>query len=132
LLRCAGPIPVYAGHFGEGFDAGTDLQRSKSTNCFAELTEDEWQEMLYFITAGGAALQQYDEYKKVEMEDGVYKMNSRRMAMRHRMHIGTIVSDSMMKVKFMTAAISALLKNGLFRGWSRAMCLRWPAASWSW
>ena len=61
--------------------------------------------MLYFITEGGNALQQYDEYKKVEIEDGVYKINSRRIAMRHRLHIGTIVSESMMKVKFMSGVI---------------------------
>jgi ATP-dependent Lhr-like helicase len=46
-------------------------------------------------------LQQYDEYKKVELDNGLYRIKSRRMAMRHRMHIGTIVSDSMLKVKFM-------------------------------
>ena len=29
---------------------------------------------LFFLTAGGAALQQYDEYKKIEVIDGVYHM----------------------------------------------------------
>jgi ATP-dependent helicase Lhr and Lhr-like helicase len=33
--------------------------------------------------------------------NGLYKINSRRIALRHRLHIGTIVSDNMMKVKFM-------------------------------
>src|SRR5215203_330829 len=72
----------------EGFQPDEIFKEVKATNCFSELTEEEWQDVLYFITAGGAALQQYDEYKKVEIEDGVYKMKSRRMAMRHRMHIG--------------------------------------------
>ena len=57
-------------------------------------------EMTLFHNFGGAALQQYDEYKKVEIIDGLYKINNRRIAMRHRMHIGTIVSDPMLKVKF--------------------------------
>src|SRR5439155_3761286 len=86
----------------EGFAPNIIYNEVKNTNCFSELTEDEWQELLFFITAGGAALQQYDEYKKVEIEDGLYKMKSRRMAMRHRMNIGTIVSDAMTKVKLMT------------------------------
>ena len=51
------------------------------------------------ITGGGNALQQYDEYKKVEVIDGVYRIESRRVAMRHRLHIGTIVSEPMMKVQ---------------------------------
>jgi ATP-dependent Lhr-like helicase len=76
------------------------------------LTEDEWQEILYFITAGGNALQQYDEYKKVEVEDGVYKINSRRIAMRHRLHIGTIVSDAMLKVKFLAGGYIGIIEEG--------------------
>ncbi|WP_121352250.1 ligase-associated DNA damage response DEXH box helicase [Flavisolibacter nicotianae] len=85
----------------DGFIPSVIFEEVKATNCFAELTEDEWNEMLYFITSGGNALQQYDEYKKVEVEAGVYRINSRRIAMRHRLHIGTIVSDNMMKVKFL-------------------------------
>src|SRR5258708_39169002 len=67
------------------------------------MTEDEWKEILHFITEGGVALHQYDEFRKVEiMEGGLYKINSRRIAMRHRLHIGTIVSDAMLKVRFIT------------------------------
>jgi ATP-dependent Lhr-like helicase len=73
----------------------------KSTYCFASITRDEWEEVLQHLQ-GGKALQQYDEYKKVIVEDGVYRIVSRRMAMRHRMHIGTIVSDVMLKVKLMS------------------------------
>ena len=50
-------------------------------------------------------LQQYDDFKKVEIIDGLYKINNRRIAMRHRMHIGTIVSDPMMKVKFISGGL---------------------------
>ncbi len=95
----------------EGFDPAVIFREVKATYCFSELTEEEWQELLYFITAGGAALQQYDEYKKVEIEDGIYKMKSRRMAMRHRMHIGTIVSDAMVKVKFMTGGYIGVIEE---------------------
>ncbi|MEX6686729.1 ligase-associated DNA damage response DEXH box helicase [Danxiaibacter flavus] len=86
---------------GEGFKAEEIFEEVKSTYCFADINEAEWLEVLHHITNGGDALQNYDEYKKVELEDGLYRMKSRRMAMRHRLHIGTIVSDAMMKVKFM-------------------------------
>ena len=56
-------------------------------------------------------MQQYDDFKKVEIEDGVYKINSRKVAMRHRMHIGTIVSDSMLKVKFMTGGYIGVIEE---------------------
>ncbi|ANE50598.1 ligase-associated DNA damage response DEXH box helicase [Flavisolibacter tropicus] len=95
----------------EGFVSDALFQEVKATNCFQELTEDEWQEMLHFITVGGNALQQYDEYKKAEVENGVYRITSRRIAMRHRMHIGTIVSDAMIKVKFMTGGYIGVIEE---------------------
>ncbi|GAA4746882.1 ligase-associated DNA damage response DEXH box helicase [Flavisolibacter ginsenosidimutans] len=103
LLLCYDVLVQYLGTLacGEGFYPGQIFEEVKRTNCFSELTEDEWDEMLYFIASGGNALQQYDEYKKVEVLNGLYKITSRRIALRHRLHIGTIVSDNMMKVKFM-------------------------------
>jgi ATP-dependent Lhr-like helicase len=96
----------------EGFQPATLFAELKSTYCYADMTEDEWGEILHFITAGGAALQQYDEFKKVEiMEDGVYKINSRRIAMRHRLHIGTIVSDAMLKVRFITGGYVGVIEE---------------------
>jgi ATP-dependent Lhr-like helicase len=95
----------------DGFIPDQIWPEVKATYCYSELTEEEWQEILYFITTGGNALQQYDEYKKVEVENGVYKIRSRRIAMRHRMHIGTIVSDAMLKVKFMGGGYVGIIEE---------------------
>ena len=95
----------------EGFIEEEIYEEVSSTYCFHEITRDEWQEILYFITSGGNALQQYDEYKKVEIIDGRYKINSRRIAMRHRLHIGTIVSDPMLKVKFMGGGYVGIIEE---------------------
>ena len=74
----------------------------KSTFCFQAMTEDDWRWLLNFITKGSQSLQAYDEYKKVEIEeDGRFKVNHRGVAMRHRLQIGTIVSDAMLSVKYM-------------------------------
>ncbi|ADF50832.1 DEAD box helicase family protein [Zunongwangia profunda SM-A87] len=74
----------------------------KSTFCFQAMTEDDWCWLLNFITKGSQSLQAYDEYKKVEIEeDGRFKVNHRGVAMRHRLQIGTIVSDAMLSVKYM-------------------------------
>ncbi len=85
----------------DGFYPEDIFREIKSTFCYRDLSEEEWVEILHFITEGGAALQQYDEFKKVEIIDGLFRILGRREAMRHRLHIGTIVSDSMLKVKFM-------------------------------
>ncbi|MBG9378667.1 ligase-associated DNA damage response DEXH box helicase [Panacibacter sp. DH6] len=96
---------------GEGFSAPEILEEIKTTYCFADIKEREWQEVLNHITYGGRALEHYDEYKKVEFEDGLYRIRNRRIAMRHRMHIGTIVSDAMMKVKFMTGGYIGVIEE---------------------
>jgi ATP-dependent Lhr-like helicase len=88
---------------GEGFTPSEMYPIIKSTYGFEDITETQWQQLLYSLTEGGKALKQYDEYKKVEIsERGLYQIKSRRLAMRHRLSIGTIVSDAMLKVKFIT------------------------------
>lgn len=96
---------------GEGFRAEEIYAEIKSTWCYADLQENEWQELLHHLTHGGNALQQYDEYHKVVLEDGVYHMRHKGMAMRHRMHIGTIVSDAMLKVKFMSGGYVGVIEE---------------------
>jgi ATP-dependent helicase Lhr and Lhr-like helicase len=95
----------------EGFSAQQIFEEVKSTYCFADMDEAEWNRTLYFITSGGSALQQYDEYRKVEIINGIYKINSRRIAMRHRIHIGTIVSDPMLKVRFVSGGYVGIIEE---------------------
>ena len=95
----------------DGFIPGDLYKEITSTFCYRDLTKEEWQQVLYFLTEGGDALHQYDDYKKIEIEEGLYKITSRKVAMRHRLHIGTIVSDSMMKVKFMTGGYIGVIEE---------------------
>lgn len=95
----------------DGFIPEQILAELRQTYCYREITEDEWFQLLNHITEGGTALQQYDEYKKVEIIDGVYRITGRRIAMRHRLHIGTIVSDSMLKVKFFSGGYIGVIEE---------------------
>jgi ATP-dependent Lhr-like helicase len=96
---------------GDGFIPNIIYKEIKATYCFSDITEKEWNQILYFITDGGNALQQYDEFKKVMVIDGIYRITGRRMAMRHRLHIGTIVSDAMLKVKFMSGGFIGMIEE---------------------
>ena len=96
----------------DGFNPDILYKEVQSTYCFSSITFEEWQQVLNFITTGGNALQEYDEYKKVEIDEyGLYRINSRKLAMRHRMHIGTIVSDAMLKVKFMSGGFIGVIEE---------------------
>ncbi len=86
----------------DGFFPADIYPEIKSTFCFQAITKDQWEWVLNFITKGSQSLQAYDEYKKVEIEeDGKFKVNDRGVAMRHRLQIGTIVSDAVLTVKYM-------------------------------
>jgi ATP-dependent helicase Lhr and Lhr-like helicase len=95
----------------EGFTSEEIFSEIKNTWCFRDIREEEWTEILHHITEGGKALHQYDDYKKVEIIDGRYRIMSRRVAMRHRLHIGTIVSDAMLKVKFMSGGYIGVIEE---------------------
>ena len=96
----------------DGFYADALFRELKQTYCYREMEEEEWREILHFITEGGDALHQYDEYRKVElMEGGLYKINSRRVAMRHRLHIGTIVSEPMLKVRWVSGGYVGVIEE---------------------
>ncbi|MDF9796836.1 ATP-dependent Lhr-like helicase [Catalinimonas alkaloidigena] len=85
---------------GEGFLEEEVYPEVKRTHSFKDLTPKEWQWALQFITTGGDSLGQYDEFAKVILKEGIYKVESRKTAMRHRMSMGTIVSDPVLKVKY--------------------------------
>lgn len=86
----------------DGFYPDIIYKEVKGTFCYQAMTRDQWNWLLNFVTKGSQSLQAYDEYKKVEiMEDGLFKINSRMIAMHHRMQIGTIVGDAVLNVKFL-------------------------------
>lgn len=84
----------------DGFYPKEIFEEVRKTFSYESISAEEWQWCLEFITTGGKSLSGYDEFHKVEiMDDGLYKVTSRRTAQRHRMSMGTIVSDAMIKVK---------------------------------
>ncbi len=87
---------------GDGFRSEDLYAEVISSHSYADVTWDEWEWLLAFITQGGQTLHGYDEYHKVVLnEEGLYRVTSRQVALRHRMNIGTIVGDALMRVKFL-------------------------------
>lgn len=84
----------------DGFNPAEIYEEVKKTHCFSSITLEEFNQCLLLITQGGKTLDAYDEFHKVVVENGIYKVVSKKVAMRHRLSIGAIVSDTMMSVKF--------------------------------
>lgn len=95
----------------DGFTSEEIFPEIKSTACFSTIEEHEWRAVLQYLITGGSALENYDDYKKVELVEGRYRILSRRVAMRHRLHIGTIVSETMMKVKWMSGGYIGVIEE---------------------
>jgi Lhr-like helicase/very-short-patch-repair endonuclease len=96
----------------EGFRADELFNEVKTTYAFADLTRNEFGQLLDFITNGGKTLAAYDEFLKVEVENGLYKVNNRRVAMRHRLSIGTITSELSIRVKWLSGGSLGTIEEG--------------------
>lgn len=96
---------------GDGFRQEDIYPEIRSTFALQYIQEDEWQWVLRFITSGGEALKVYDEYRKVTVEDGLYQVKSRRIAMLHRMNMGVITSDVMIRVKFLSGGYIGMIEE---------------------
>lgn len=93
---------------GDGFRPELLFPVIKNTYSFKHLSKKEFDWTISFITKGGDSLSGYEEFSKVEPDhEGVFKIKNKRTAMRHRLSMGTIVSDPMLKVRF---------KNGTYLG----------------
>jgi ATP-dependent helicase Lhr and Lhr-like helicase len=104
------PLDVLAQHVvtiavGEGFIPSELLREVRDTDAYADLPDDEWEWVLGFISNGGNALRGYPEYSKVvEDASGRWKVEDKSIAYRHRMSIGTIVSDAHIAVQYLRGA----------------------------
>jgi ATP-dependent Lhr-like helicase len=88
----------------DGFSEMELYQEVKSTFSFESITREEWLWCLNFLVNGGNTMDAYDEFYKLECIDGLHKVTKRRVASRHRLSIGTIVSDQMIQVKFVNGS----------------------------
>ncbi|MGX9985041.1 ligase-associated DNA damage response DEXH box helicase [Soonwooa purpurea] len=84
----------------------------QKTFAFSEMTEEEWQWCIYFITQGGKTGKNYEEFHKVvKQDDGKLVVEKRKIGMLHRMNIGVIVSDSMLRVKFLSGGYIGMIEE---------------------
>lgn len=103
------PLDVLVQHLvtiaiGGGFKAPELFEEVRSTYAYRLLSPTAWQWALDFVRHGGTALAAYPDYQRAEPDqDGVWRATNATMIRRHRMSVGTIVSDAMMQVRYWSA-----------------------------
>ena len=90
---------------GGGFDPGALEREVRTTHAYAHLTDAEWRWALDFVGRGGPALVNYPRYGRVAERGGKRVVSSREIAARHRMGIGTIVSDEAVLVRYASGKV---------------------------
>jgi ATP-dependent helicase Lhr and Lhr-like helicase len=113
----AKPLDVLVQHLvtvalGGGFKAAAMLAEVRTAHAYRHLTKDEFQWALDFVVQGGSSLAAYPEYHRVKLVDGVYRVPDRGIARRHKLQIGTIVSDSVMQVAYLSGGRIGVVEEG--------------------
>ena len=104
------PLDVLVQHLvtvalGGGFLPDALLQEVRSTAAYADLTDEAWAWCLAFVNQGGASLAAYPDYQRAGPDEaGIWRVPNAQLARRHRMNIGTIVSDASMSVQYLAGA----------------------------
>ena len=112
------PLDVLVQHLvtialGGGFRADELFDEVRAAWAYRGLTREEFDWALAFCERGGQSLAAYPDYHRIKAgEDGVYRVTDRGIAKRHRLGIGTIVSDASMQVKYMSGANIGTIEEG--------------------
>lgn len=102
------PLDVLTQHLvtcalGGGFRPDDLYEEVRTADAYSDLTRDEFEWALRLVRDGGEVLGAYPEYKRVVPDDqGVYRVEDRKLAALHRFNVGTITGDATMDLRFMS------------------------------
>jgi ATP-dependent Lhr-like helicase len=112
------PLDVLVQHLvtvalGGGFTADALYAEVTGAWSYRTLTRAEFDWVLAFCEKGGESLGAYPEYHRiVRNEEGTYRVKDAGVAKRHRLGVGTIVSDAAIQVKYLTGANIGTMEEG--------------------
>jgi ATP-dependent Lhr-like helicase len=112
------PLDVLVQHLvtvalGGGFTPDALFDEVRQTHSYRQLPREHFQWALDFVTRGGASLGAYPEYHRVVADEhGVYRVPDKGIALRHRLQVGTIVSDASMQVKWLSGGTIGQIEEG--------------------
>ncbi len=122
------PLDVLVQHIvtiaiGGGFRVDALFDEVRSSWAYRALTRAEFDWAVLFCERGGESLTAYPDYHRIRLgEDGVYRVSDAAIGRRHKLGIGTIVSDSAMHVKYMSGASLGTIEEGFIARLRKGDC----------
>ncbi len=121
------PLDVLVQHLvtvalGGGFVADELYAEVSGTAAYQNLSRDEFDWALAFVERGGDSLTAYPEYHRVQFVDGRWRVPDRGIAKRHRLQVGTIVSDASMAVKWVSGGTIGHVEEGFIARLNKGDC----------
>ncbi len=104
-----GGLDVLAQHVlgracGEPFHADALYAEVTSAAPYAGLSRADFDAVLAFVATGGYALKAYERFARIrQAKDGRWRVANPRVAQRYRLNVGTIVEETMIKVRLVRA-----------------------------
>lgn len=100
------PLDVLAQHaitlaVGPGYDPDDLLAEVRTAWAYRDLDRASWDWVQAYVTQGGHSLAAYPEFRRVVVEDGLHRVTDAKIALRHRMSVGTIASDGSVNVAYL-------------------------------
>ena len=100
-----GALDVLAQHVmgcacSEPFDLEDLYEEVRTAAPYKDLTWEDYERVVDFVSTGGYALRSYDRFKRiVKGRDGLWKVRNAGIAQRHRMNVGAIVSAATLNIR---------------------------------
>ena len=121
------PLDVLVQHLvtvalGGGFEADALFDEVRSAHAYCELQRDTFDWALAFVERGGDSLSAYPEYHRVKLQDGLWRVPDRGIARRHRLQVGTIVSDASIAVKWVSGGTIGHVEEGFIARLNKGDC----------
>lgn len=122
------PLDVLVQHLvtvavGTGFEPDAFFAEVRSAWAYRNLTREEFDWAIVFCERGGESLNAYPDYHRiVREEDGWYRVKDRGIARRHKLGIGTIVSDATIQLKYMSGATLGTMEEGFIARLRKGDC----------
>ncbi|AEG94202.1 ligase-associated DNA damage response DEXH box helicase [Ramlibacter tataouinensis] len=122
------PLDVLVQHIvtvalGGGFRDEALFEEVRTAWAFRDLTREEFDWALAFCERGGQSLNAYPDYHRIARDEaGVWRVPDRGIAKRHRLGIGTIVSDASMQVKYLSGGSIGTIEEGFIARLRKGDC----------